>query len=105
LKGTVPLAKLATKLNERDAQHDLATKELWVQAHAVAGMQGEVGRLKGREEVLTLQLREDREQLEAGYQVELRRLWEAHQKEIDKHTQRYSNLVGQTAKLTEDYHR
>jgi hypothetical protein len=93
LKGTVPLAELATKLNKRDAQHDMGTKELWVQAHVVAGLLGEMDRLKGKEEALTLQLHTDREQLEAGYQAELFRLREAHQKEIDEHTQWYGNLV------------
>jgi hypothetical protein len=74
LKGIVPLAELSVKLNERDTQYDLVTKELRVQARMAAGLQGEVDRLKGKKEALTLQLRADREWLKAGYQAELRRL-------------------------------
>jgi hypothetical protein len=46
LKGTVSLAELTSQLNERDAQHDLATKGLWVEARKAAGLQEEVDRLK-----------------------------------------------------------
>jgi hypothetical protein len=72
LKGTVPLAELTARLHERDAQHDLDTKDLRVQAHKVAGLQDEVDRLKEQGKTLAQQLIEDTKWLEDNYQAERR---------------------------------
>ena len=52
LKNSISLTVLATKLDERDAQHAEDTRGLQVQARKAEGLQQEVDRLKGREEEL-----------------------------------------------------
>lgn len=102
LKGSISMAELATKLYERNAEHDQATKDLRAQARQA---EKEVIRLKGKEQELMKTLRNKTEWLETKHQEYLEKLQESHRTEKDAFLQRISELVEQEQKHTEEFHR